>query len=106
MKDVRVFARITPEQHKELLALADASERTISSLIRIGIENAILNSEKLIEIQTEIGRLLEEIEDSLTKLKDVDLGGNPVLDDLYVALVRSQAQLNKINLKLISISRR
>jgi len=106
MKDVRVFARITPEQHKELLALADASERTISSLIRIGIENAILNSEKLIEIQTEIGRLLEEIEDSLTKLKDVDLGGNPVLDDLYVDLLTSQAQLNKINLELISISRR
>ena len=106
MKDVRVFVRITPEQHKELKALADSSERTVSSLMRTGIENAILNSEKLIEIQAEIERLLEEIQDSLTKLKDVNLGGNPVVDDLYVALVRSQAQLNKINLKLISISRR
>lgn len=106
MKDVRVFVRITPEQHKELQSLADASERTISSLMRTGIENAILNSKKLTEIQTEIARLLEEIQDSLTKLKGENLGNNPVADDLYIALVRSQAQLNKINLKLISISRR
>lgn len=106
MKDVRVFVRITPEQHKELQSLADSSERTISSLMRTGIENAILNSKKLTEIQAEIARLLEEIQDSLTKLKGENLGNNPVADDLYIALVRSQAQLNKINLKLISISRR
>ena len=106
MKDISVHLRITPEQHKELQSLADSSERTISSLMRIGIENAILNSEKLTEIQTEIERLLEEIQDSLTKLKDKNLGNNPVADDLYIALVRSQAQLNKINLELISISRR
>lgn len=106
MKDVCVVVRITPEQRKELKALADASERTVSSLMRTGIESTILNSKKLTEIQAEIARLLEEIQDSLTKLKDENLGNNPVVDDLYIALARSQAQLNKINLKLISISRR